>query len=112
MSRGYSPELLDLIDNTNVYRLGVDLAKVCVKANLPSAYIAQVFDVTRATTHTWFRGGAIRFKKRQRIETFIALVEEDLKKGILPCKNLRDAKAYLRDMIGRPIKPASDSKTG
>lgn len=86
MSRGYSPELLDLIDNANVYRLGVDLAKVCVKANLPSAYVAQVFDVTRATTHTWFRGGAIRPKKRQRIETFIALVEEDLKKVSCPAR--------------------------
>jgi hypothetical protein len=83
MSRGYSPELLDLIDNTSVYRLGIDLAKACINANLPAVYVAQVFEVTRATIHTWFRGGAIRPRKRPRIETFISLVEEDLKKGIL-----------------------------
>ena len=111
MSRGYSPELLDLIDNTHVYRLGIDLAKACINANLPAVYVAQVFEVTRATIHTWFRGGAIRPRKRPRIETFISLVEEDLKKGILPCRNLRDAKAYLRDMVGHPIKAVSDSKT-
>ena len=111
MSRGYSPELVELVNNTTTYRLGTDLATACIKANLPAAYVAQVFDTTRATIHTWFRGGVIRPKKRARIETFITLVEEDLQKGILPCENLRDAKAYLRDMIGRPIKNASDSKT-
>jgi hypothetical protein len=111
MSRGYSPELFDLIDNASVYRLGIDLAKACISANLPAVYVAQVFEVTRATIHTWFRGGAIRPKKRPRIEIFISLVEEDLKKGILPCRNLRDAKAYLRDMVGRPIKAVSVSKT-
>ena len=111
MSRGYSPELLDLIDNTHVYRLGIDLAKACVNANLPAMYVAQVFDVTRETLHKWFRVGGIRPRKRPRIETFISLVEEDLKKGILPCIILRVAIAYLRDMVGHPIKTASGSKT-
>jgi len=112
MSRSYSPELHNLLDNLAVYRLGTDLAKACVNANLPAAYVAQVFDTTRATIHTWFRGGAIRPKKRARIETFIALIEEDLQKGILPCKNLRDSKAYLRDMVGRPIRTAREHEAG
>ena len=107
MPRGYSADLLDTVENTRTYRLGLDLANTCIKAGLPATYIAQVFDTTRMTIHSWFRGGAIRPSKRQKIEVFIQLVEEDMKKGILPCKNLRDAKAYLRDMIGRPITKAS-----
>lgn len=107
--RRYSPALVESVQSPAVYRLGTDLASVCIKANLPAVYVAQVFDVSRQAVHAWFRGGAIRPKKRARIEVFIELVEEDLKKGILPCKNLRDAKAYLRDMIGKPIKASRAS---
>lgn len=104
MTRTYSPELIEAVSDPAVYRLGMDLANTCIKANLPAAYVAQVFDTSRQTIHAWFRGGVIRPRKRQRVEVFITLLEEDLKKGILPCRNLRDAKAYLRDMAGKPIK--------
>ena len=107
MPRSYSTDLLDTVENTRTYRLGLDLANTCIKAGLPATYIAQVFDTTRMTIHSWFRGGAIRPSKRQKIEVFIQLVEEDMKKGILPCKNLRDARAYLKDMVGKPITSAN-----
>jgi len=107
MARTYSPALKESVKDPATYRLGTDLANVCIKANLPAVYVAQVFDTSRQTIHAWFRGGVIRAKKRRKIEVFIELLEEDLKKGVLPCKNLRDAKAYLRDMIGKPIKTAS-----
>ena len=107
MARTYSPALKEAVKYPTSYRLGIDLADTCIKANLPAVYVAQVFETSRQTIHSWFRGGVIRAKKRPRIEVFIQLLEEDLKKGVLPCKNLRDAKAYLRDMIGKPIKTAS-----
>lgn len=109
MSGRYSPAFVESVRSPAVYRLGTDLASVCVKANLPAVYVAQVFDVSRQAVHAWFKGGAIRPKKRRAIEVFIELVEEDLQEGILPCKNLRDAKAYLRDMIGKPIKATRES---
>jgi hypothetical protein len=34
---------------------------------------------------------------------FINLVEKDLADGVLPAKSIRDAKAYIEDMIGKPI---------
>lgn len=103
MARTYSTALKEAVNDPATYRLGVDLADACIKANIPALYVAQVFQTSRQTIHTWFRGGAIRPKKRPRIEAFIALLEEDLKGGILPCENLRDARAYLKDMIGKPI---------
>jgi len=104
MSRRYSPDLIEAVLNPAVYHLGTDLAKVCIEANLPAAYIAQVFGTTRMTVHTWFRGGAIRFKKRSKVEVFIQLVEEDIKRGILPVKTLSDARTYLQDMVDNPIE--------
>jgi hypothetical protein len=103
MVRRYSAELVELVENAPSYKLGLDLAATCIKANLPAVYVAEVLEVSRYTIHTWFRGGAIRPRKRPRIESFIKLVEEDMEKGILPVKNLLDARYYLGDMVGRPI---------
>ena len=104
MPKSYSTDLVNSVEGASTYKLGVDLASACIKARFPASYIAQVFDTSRQTIHAWFRGGYIRPKKRAKIETFIQLVEEDIKRGLLPCKNLKDARAYLKDMIGRPIK--------
>ena len=103
MVRRYSAELVELVENATTYRLGLDLAATCIAANLPAMYVAEVLEVSRYTIHTWFRGGAIRPRKRARIETFIKLVEEDMQRGLLPVKTLRDARHYLGDMVGRPI---------
>ena len=103
MPRTYGTELRETVKDPVSYRLGMDLANTCIKANLPAIYVAEVFETSRQTIHARFRGGAIRPKKRRKIEVFIQLVEEDMKKGLLPCKNLRDARAYLRDMIGTPV---------
>lgn len=103
MVRRYSTELKNLVGNATTYRLGLDLAATCIAANLPASYVAEVFEVTRATVHVWFRGGAIRPRKRPKIETFIKLVEDDTQRGLLPAKTLLDARHYLSDMIGRDV---------
>jgi hypothetical protein len=33
------------------------------------------------------------------VDAFIALVQKDLDAGMLPAKNLREAKAYIEDML-------------
>lgn len=104
MSRPYSPEFKKLIAHSRSYKLGIDLGKTCVKAGLPATYVAEVFDTTRMTIHSWFRGGVIRSTKRRKIEVFIELLEEDMDKGALPAKTLKEARTYVEDMIGRPIK--------
>ena len=104
MTRPYSPELKELVVKSKGYKLGIDLGKTCMRANLPATYIAEILDPTRMTIHTWFRGGAIRSSKRRKIEVFIELMEEDFKSGVLPAKTLKEARTYTEDMIGRPIK--------
>jgi predicted site-specific integrase-resolvase len=58
-----------------------------------------VFGISRMALHTWFRGGPIRTRRMKTVEAFIRLVEQDLEAGMLPAKNLREAKVYIEDML-------------
>jgi hypothetical protein len=80
--------------------LGVKLGRTCVEANLPAAYVARVLETSRTTVYSWFRGQGIREERRARVETFIDLVEKDMKDGILPAQTIQDAKHYLRELSG------------
>lgn len=104
MPRTYSEEFLLEMYRADPNRTGVALAHACVKANLPAKYVAQTLKVSRMTVYSWFRGKPIRDKNRQLAEVFTDLVEGDIVKGLLPAKNLIDAKRYLEDMIGEPLK--------
>lgn len=104
MPRTYSEEFLLEMYRADPNKTGVALAHACVKANLPAKYVAQALEVSRMTIYSWFRGKPIRDKNRQIAEVFTDLVEGDIIKGLLPAKNLIDAKRYLEDMIGEPLK--------
>jgi hypothetical protein len=90
--------------------VGVRLASVCVEANLPAAYVAQVFGVSRMALHLWFRGGNIRKSKIDRILVFTQLVKGDLRSGRLPASTLEAARSYLQEMTDTPIKQVSQKK--
>ena len=106
----YSAKLIEAVRGATEYRLGVDLASICIAGNLPASYVAQVLGVTRMTLHTWFRGGAIRASKRERINVFIEIVEGDLRQGVLPAKSLEEARLYLEEMMDKPIVTKATSK--
>jgi len=78
---------------------GQELAKLCVEANLPASYVCKVFGISRMALHTWFRGGPIRPKRLKLVDAFMSLVEKDMKAGLLPARNLAEAKNYIEDMI-------------
>ena len=103
MSRTYSEAFLIELHKADPNRVGTALALACVKANLPAKYVAKALEVTRMTVFSWFRGKPIRHKNMLKVETFTDLVESDTAKGILPAKNTAAAKAYIEEMIGRPI---------
>ena len=104
MARPYSEQFILGLNHANPKRIGIKLAKVCVKAHFPIIYIADTFNVTRMSIHSWFRGGAVRDKNNTRIEIFIDLVEEGLANGSLPALNAPHAKTYLES----EIKPKLD----
>lgn len=103
MPRSYGDKFLrELADNQNDdNNLGITLAKVCVRANLPLAYVAAALGVTKLSVFHWFRGRAIRLNYRNTVHAFISLVEKDLEAGRLPAANQDRAKGYIQEMIGR-----------
>tara|TARA_R110002167_G_scaffold341012_1_gene549161 strand:+ start:1015 stop:1335 length:321 start_codon:yes stop_codon:yes gene_type:complete len=99
MTRPYSQEFVMGLHHANPKRIGVKLAKVCVKANLPSIHVAKAFGVSRMAIHSWFRGSPVRDKNNTRIEHFIELVEQGLSDGLLPTEDLASTKKYLESEI-------------
>jgi hypothetical protein len=95
MARPYSEEFLLSLTKADPTRIGVQLGKVCVKANLPTTYVAEAFNVSRMSIHSWFRGQYVRDKNYQRIAKFIEDVNDALDKGILPAPDKKIAKNYL-----------------
>jgi len=100
MGRPYSDKFLRELADADETNLGVRLAKVCVEANLPTAYVAQALETTRLSVSYWFRGRQIRAKKHPAILAFMSLVREDIANGRLPAKSTADAKLYISEMIG------------
>ena len=99
MPRSYSSRFLLTLSKSDAVLDGQLLAKVCVEANLPASYVCKVFGISRMALHTWFRGGPIRPRRMQLVLAFISLVNKDLKAGVLPAKNLKEARAYIEDML-------------
>lgn len=101
MPRTYSEKFLrELHSNENVTNdLGIDLAKLCVKANLPMAYVAKALRVTKLTVFHWFRGRQIRDVRRRDVYRFMAVIEQDLYQGKLPARTMVEAKRYVEVML-------------
>jgi len=100
--KSYSSEYVDMLDAVSMpNNLGVVLAKACVKANIPQKLVARVFNVSRMTVHTWFRGGEIRSGRRQLIIAFLKILEEDTAKGKFPLADFKSAKEYIYDLISK-----------
>jgi len=103
MPRTYGEKFLQGLADGNPGSTGVRLGRLCVDLNLPAAYVAAALGVSKMTVYGWFRGRGVSEKKSRTVEAFIALVEEDTRNGVLPAKNLKDAKSYVEAMIGIPI---------
>jgi hypothetical protein len=104
MPRTYSKEFISKLGTLRPFdTTGIQLAKACIRANIPALYVATALEVTRMTVHSWFRGNPIRDKKRRMVAVFTELIEEDLDNGILPAKTVAQAKKYIEDMIGKKI---------
>jgi hypothetical protein len=99
MPRSYSSRFLLTLSKSDATLTGQNLARICVEANLPASYVCKVFGISRMALHTWFRGGPIRNKRMDTVNAFISLVQKDLDAGMLPAKNLKEAKTYIEDML-------------
>lgn len=56
MARGYSSLFIQDVENANPSLIGVKLAKLCIKKDIPVIDIADHFKVSRVSVYAWFRG--------------------------------------------------------
>jgi hypothetical protein len=103
MARPYGQKFLIALEKSQTETLGLQLAKLCVEANIPATAVAAALEVSGTTVYKWFRGQGVRERKRREVEVFIDLVKEDFANGILPAKDSKAAIEYIESMIGRPI---------
>lgn len=99
MPRPYSEKFLLELHRTESNRIGIQLAKACVKANLPAKYVADYLGVTRITVYSWFRGKPLRDKNQQAVEALLDRINTDIEKRVLPVMTNYDAKKYLNDLL-------------
>ena len=102
MPRPLSERFVIGLDRADESKTGVQLARICIKANLPVKYVAEGLDVSRMTLHTWFREGEIRKNNNLKVQKFINLVEQGLADGVLPAGNLASAKVFIESKV-RPV---------
>ena len=98
MARPYSQDFLANLNTLNPDNLGVQLAKLCVKANLPTLYVARVLGVSRYTIHSWFRGQYIRKMNKPKVEAFMKEIDKGFNENKLPVSSLSYAKQYLESI--------------
>ena len=101
MPKKYSQDFLLDLNNLDSDRIGVQLAKACVNADLPMTEVAKVFGVSRMTLHNWFRGAPVRDKNTQKIKTFLVALNDVWTEQFanqtteLPLANQKLAKSFL-----------------
>jgi len=65
MPTGYSLITIKTINEADQNLLGVRLAQLCVKLDIPVKDIAKYFSVSRVTVYKWFSGEAVVSGKHQ-----------------------------------------------
>tara|TARA_Y100000361_G_C10911752_1_gene214347 strand:- start:161 stop:472 length:312 start_codon:yes stop_codon:yes gene_type:complete len=95
MPRPYSDSFILGLEKADERILGVQLAKLCLKANLPIKYVAQGVGTSRQAVHAWFRGGPMKYHNHQKVKKFMSQVERGLADGILPASDLACARVFI-----------------
>ena len=55
-TKGYTTLTVQAVYDANSFYLGVQLAKICIRLNIPVADVAEYLDVSRPTVYSWFVG--------------------------------------------------------
>jgi len=77
MSKGYSKNFIDIIDNADENLLGVQLGSMCVKNDIPVTDVAEFFKVSRMTVYNWFKGSTkVCDPHLQKVEKLVSKLKD------------------------------------
>jgi len=54
--KGYTTLMVQAVYEANAFYLGVQLAKICIRLNVPVVDVAEYLKVSRQTVYSWFMG--------------------------------------------------------
>ena len=55
-TKGYTTLFVQAVNDATPFFLGVKLAKICIKLDIPVADVAEYLGVSRPTVYSWFLG--------------------------------------------------------
>lgn len=73
MSRGYATKFIQAVNEADQTKVGVRLAQVCIKHDIPVKDVADFLKVTRMTVYHWFKGKTnVLGPQKETVEKLIA----------------------------------------
>jgi hypothetical protein len=86
--------------------IGLRFGAAVIKCNLPLAYVAELFSLSRNTIDSWFAGKPVREKYHLTMNKYIDRFNADYEAAKLPCRTLKKARQYIEELkmeiYGRP----------
>ena len=72
MAIGYSSTFVSEVKQADSSKLGVKLALICIRREIPVKDVAEYFDVSRMTIYSWFRGKTtVPTKHREKMQNLV-----------------------------------------
>jgi len=86
--------------------IGLRFGAAVIKCNLPLAYVAELFSLTRNTLDSWFAGKPVREKYHVTMLKYIDRFNADYEAAKLRCRTLKKSRHYIEELkmeiYGRP----------
>jgi hypothetical protein len=98
MTRRFNPERAAVLAAYTGDDIGKRFGAAVVKCNLPLAYVAELFSLTRNTVDSWFAGKPVREKYHVTMKKFTDIFNADYEAAKLPCRTLKKARTYIDEL--------------
>lgn len=106
MTRRFDKERAAILLAYTGDNIGLRFGAAVIKCNLPLAYVAELFSLTRNTVDSWFAGKPVREKYHLTMNKYIDRFNADYEAAKLPCRTLKKSRQYIEELkmeiYGRP----------
>ena len=106
MTRRFDKERAAILLAYTGDNIGLRFGAAVIKCNLPLAYVAELFSLTRNTVDSWFAGKPVREKYHLTMNKYIDRFNADYEAAKLPCRTLKKSRHYIEELkmeiYGRP----------
>lgn len=99
MTRRFDKERAAILLAYTGDNIGLRFGAAVIKCNLPLAYVAELFSLTRNTVDSWFAGKPVREKYHTQMRKYTDRFNVDYEAAKLPCRTLKKSRAYIDELM-------------